>query len=161
MARRTHIAVVVLAASLALASCSSSTKPSTTSPTSAPTSAPASAVPSSTPVGAQKLTLSPSTGLASPATVHVTASGFSPNEALVVTECASKGSSTGPGDCDLQGVKSVTSDSAGQVHTTITAVRGPFGANHITCGPSEACLVSVSQATTSPTQEADAPISFK
>lgn len=159
MAGRARLVFVALAASLALAACSSSAKPAGSAATSAvPSSVPTS---SSAAGGAQKVTLSPSTGLGSPATLHVTASGFSPNEPLVVTECANKGNSTGPGDCDLQGVKSVTSNSSGDVDTTITVVKGPFGTNHITCGPGQACLVSVSQATATPTQEADAPITFK
>jgi hypothetical protein len=92
--------------------------------------------------------------------VLVTASGFSPGESLVVTECAAKGAATGPGDCNLTKVKSVTSDAGGRVSVGFTVTKGPFGANNIVCGPSQGCLVSVSQATPTPTQEADAPISF-
>jgi hypothetical protein len=33
-------------------------------------------------------------------------------------------------------------------------------AEPIVCGPAQACLISVTQATPSPAQEADAPISF-
>jgi hypothetical protein len=92
--------------------------------------------------------------------VQVTASGFSPGAALVVTQCANKGNATGPGDCNLTGIRTVTANSAGQVETQMTVVKGPFGANHIVCGTSRSCLVSVNPATASPTQEADAPISF-
>ena len=84
----------------------------------------------------------------------------SPGEALVVTECAAKGAATGPGDCDLTNMQSVTSDANGELTTQFTVHKGPFGANNIICGPSQACLVSVTQATLSPTQEADARISF-
>ena len=42
----------------------------------------------------------------------------------------------------------------------LTVVRGPFGANKIVCGPKQACLVSVTQASLTPTEEADAPITF-
>jgi hypothetical protein len=106
------------------------------------------------------LTVTPSTGLKSPATVQVMATGFSPNEALVVTQCANKGNSTGPGDCNLAGVQMVTANSAGQVQTQMSVIKGPFGANHIVCSGTQTCLVSVTPATPSPTQEADAPISF-
>jgi hypothetical protein len=92
--------------------------------------------------------------------VLVTASGFSPGEALVVTQCADKGAATGPGDCNLANMKSVTSDAGGRVSVALTVTKGPFGANNIVCGPSQRCLVSVSQATPTPTQEADARISF-
>jgi hypothetical protein len=88
------------------------------------------------------------------------ATGFSPNTPLVVTQCANKGNATGPGDCNLTGIQTVTSDSAGKIDTRMTVVKGPFGANHIVCGSSQSCLVSVNPATINPTQEADAPISF-
>jgi len=35
------------------------------------------------------------------------------------------------------------------------------GANNIVCCAGRACLISVTQATLSPTEEADAPISFR
>jgi hypothetical protein len=98
--------------------------------------------------------------LKSPATVQVMATGFSPNEALVVTECANKGSSTGQGDCNLAGVQMVTANSAGQVQAQMSVIKGPFGANNIVCSSSQTCLVSVTPETASPTQEADAPITF-
>ena len=88
------------------------------------------------------------------------ASGFSPGEALVVTQCAAKGTATGPGDCNLTSMQSITADAGGRVRVEFTVSKGPFGANNIICGPAQACLISVTQATPSPTQEADAPISF-
>ena len=106
------------------------------------------------------MTITPSTGLKSPATVQVTATGFSPNASLVVTQCASRGNATGPGDCNLAGIKTVTANSTGQVTTQMTVIKGPFGANHIVCSSTQSCLVSVNPATPSPTQEADAPITF-
>jgi hypothetical protein len=47
-----------------------------------------------------------------------------------------------------------------RVRVDLTVSKGPFGANKIVCGSAQACLVSVMQATLSPTQEADAPIAF-
>jgi hypothetical protein len=104
--------------------------------------------------------VTPATGLKSGQKALVQASGFSPGESLVVTECAAKGAATGPGDCDLTGIQSVTSDASGQVKVDLTVTKGPFGANNIVCGPAQACLISVTQATPSPTQEADTPITF-
>jgi hypothetical protein len=106
------------------------------------------------------LTVTPSSGLSSPATVRVVATGFSPGEALVVTECANKGSATGPGDCNLAGIKNVTADTAGQVTASFTVIKGPFGTGHIMCATAPGCLVSVSQASLSATEEADAAIRF-
>ncbi|MHB1594739.1 MAG: hypothetical protein ACYCO9_21730 [Streptosporangiaceae bacterium] len=88
------------------------------------------------------------------------ASGFSPAQSLVVTECASKGTATGPGDCDLAGMQSVTSDAGGRVKVEFTVTKGPFGASNIVCGPAQACLISVTQPVPSPTQQANARISF-
>ena len=58
-------------------------------------------------------------------------------------------------------VKMITGDPAvTAVKTELTVRKGPFGANNIVCGPDQGCLVSVTQATLSPTREADTPISF-
>ena len=37
----------------------------------------------------------------------------------------------------------VTANSAGQITTQMTVIKGPFGANHIVCGSTQSCLVSV------------------
>ena len=68
--------------------------------------------------------------------------------------------SPGPGHCNLTGMLSVNSDAAGRVSTRLQVLRGPFGANKIVCGEQQRCLVSVTQASLSPTEEADAPIGF-
>jgi hypothetical protein len=57
-------------------------------------------------------------------------------------------------------VKSITADAGGRVRAEFTVSKGPFGSNNIVCGPAQACLISVTQATPSPAQEAGAPISF-
>jgi neocarzinostatin family protein len=111
-------------------------------------------------VGSQRVTVSPDTGLSSGQHVTVTGSGFSPSEALVVTQCAAKDTATGPGDCNLDGMVMTTSDAGGRVEADLVVVKGPFGANAIVCGPAQPCLVSVTQATPSPTQEADTHIAF-
>jgi hypothetical protein len=138
------------------------TRSPTTTPPPATTTAPATVTPPATATSghAQQVTVTPATGLTAGQHVLVQASGFSPGESLVVTECASKGTATGPGDCDLTSMQGVTADASGRVKVELTISKGPFGANKIVCGPAQACLVSVTQATPSPTREADAPIAF-
>jgi hypothetical protein len=153
------------ALTLLAAGCASSSAPVTRSPTASPptTTAAASAAspsPAATGSAAQHATVTPATGLKSGQKVLVQASGFSPGEALVVTQCAARGTATGPGDCNLTSMQSITADASGHVRVEFTVSKGPFGANNIVCGPAQACLISVTQATPSPTQEADAPISF-
>ena len=152
------------------AGCGSSSAPLTRSPTTTPpppaTTAPAT--PSATATApatatsgqAQQITVTPAAGLKSGQRVRVLASGFSPGESLVITECASKGTATGPGDCNLNAMQGVTADASGRVEVDFTVSKGPFGANNIVCGSAQDCLISVTQATPSPTQEADAPITF-
>ena len=159
---RQWAALALLAA--AAAGCGSNSAPVVRPPTSTPpasTAAPTSAAPSAAPSGqTQHLTVSPATGLTTGQTVLVQASGFSPGESLVATECADKGTATGPGDCNLAAMQSVTSDANGRVTVQLTVTKGPFGANNIVCGPTQACLISVTQPVPSPTQQATAPITF-
>ena len=116
--------------------------------------------PSSVPA-VQEITVTPQRDLPARALVRVQASGFTPNQALVVTECAAKSTATGPGDCNLGGIATVASDAHGAVDLRFSVTRGPFGANRITCSATQPCLISVSQATPSPSEEADAPITFR
>ena len=133
--------------------------PASSAPAPAPTT---SALPTTTPpAGSQAVTVTPDTGLTSGQRITVTGSGFSSNEALVVTQCAAKGASTGPGDCNLGGMATTASDASGHVQVDLVVTKGPFGANAIVCSAAQPCLVSVTQATLSPTEEADAPISFR
>lgn len=105
-------------------------------------------------------TVTPSTGLKDKQLVQVAGSGFTPQEALQVIECADKGNATGPGDCNLASMQSVVSDTSGHVRAQLQVLRGPFGGNSIVCGPKQRCLVSVTQAALVPTEEADVPIQF-
>lgn len=141
-------------AGVLLAACSSS--PSSSKKTTTTTTTTSSSSSKLT----QSMTVSPSSGLHSGETVNVKAKGFSPNEALVVIECAKKGNATQAGDCNLNGLKSVTSTSSGSVSATFNVQKGPFGTKKIVCSSANACIVSVSQATESPTQDATANISF-
>lgn len=132
--------------------------------TAAPTSAaPSTASPSSSAAspGGQTVSISPSTGLSTGTTVHVTGVGFTPNSPLVVNECADKGASTGPGDCNLEGMVATTADATGKVSVDYVVTAGPFGANNIVCGPAQQCLLSISQAVPTPTEEASVSLTFK
>ena len=156
--RRAAAAVlVVLAAGCGGSSSAPLTRSPTTTPPPAVTTAPATATATS---GHQQIMVTPATGLQSGQRVRVQASGFSPGESLVITQCASKGTATGPGDCNLNAMQGVTADASGRVQAGFTVAKGPFGTNNIVCGASQACLISVTQATPSPTQEADATITF-
>lgn len=108
----------------------------------------------------QTMTVSPSRGLKSGETVTVRAAGFSPNQSLVLTECANKGKATGPGDCDLNNLKSVKSNASGDVRATYSVTKGPFGGSKIKCDTPTACILSVTQATENPSQDATAVIAF-
>ena len=134
--------------------------PTTTPPVTATVTATATSSATAASGHGQHVKVTPATGLRSGQQVQVQASGFSPGESLVVTECASKGAATTSGDCNLTSLQGVTADASGQVNVQLTVTKGPFGANKIVCGPAQACLISVTQATPSPTQEADTPIRF-
>ena len=128
-----------------------------TSPTAAP---PSSSTLSTARTGTPSVRVSPATGLHARQKITVSASGFTPGEALTVIECAAKGNATGAGDCYLTGMLAVSADAAGRVATSLNVVRGPFGGNAIVCSAHQPCLISVTQASLSPTEEADTPIAF-
>jgi hypothetical protein len=67
----------------------------------------------------------------------------------------------GLGDCNLDGMGHYHLRRQWPVRANLVVTKGPFGANAIVGGATQPCLVSVTQATPSPTQEADAPISFR
>ena len=159
----TRRVLVATAALVALSACGSGASTIVRPPSEHPTAS-TPATPSSTGSPAprdQHLTVTPSTGLRERQSVLVEGRGFTPGEALVVTECAAKGKKTGAGDCNLSGLISVTSDSSGMVKLHFVVLKGPFGSNNVVCGSKVHCLISVTQATLSPTEEADADISFR
>lgn len=106
------------------------------------------------------MTVTPHSGLRDGQQVRVAAAGFSPDEPLQVIQCADKGNATGPGDCNLTGMLTVSSDASGRVDVRLKVLRGPFGTNRIVCSAHQHCLVSVTQASMQPSEEADAPITF-
>jgi hypothetical protein len=155
------VAAVLIAA--ALSACSSGSSNVVRTPTAqAPSSSSPSSSASTTSAAAGKpaVKVTPATGLQDKQIVLVNASGFSPNEALQVIECADKGTKTGAGDCNLSGMLAVTSDATGNVRAQLRVLRGPFGGNKIVCGSTQHCLVSVTQASLAPTEEADGAIEF-
>jgi hypothetical protein len=154
---RLYPAGTLLALACLLAACSGGSSATNSSTTTTPTSS----SPTSTVKAAQHLTITPATGLNSSETVKLAATGFTPNESLVVTECANKGTATTEGDCYIGStLDTVTADSSGDVNTTFTVLKGPFGTNHIVCSTPTACVVAVTQATPKPTQDATAIVSF-
>jgi hypothetical protein len=154
-------AVVIAAALSACSSGSSNVVRTPTAPAPSTTSAsPSSPSTTSAAAGKPTVTVTPATGLHDKQVVLVKASGFSPNEALQVIECADKGTKTGVGDCNLSGMLAVTSDATGDVRAQLRVLRGPFGGNKIVCGSTQQCLVSVTQASLAPTEEADGAIEF-
>ncbi|HJQ02320.1 MAG TPA: neocarzinostatin apoprotein domain-containing protein [Jatrophihabitans sp.] len=165
--RRWPAAAAVLAV-LVLAACggSSSVVVHTAAPpvhtsSSAPTATVTSGQSNSSPAtGQPSAKVTPATGLADRQRVQVDGSGFTPGESLQVIECADKGTKTGPGDCNLTGMTPTTADGVGRVSVVLTVLRGPFGGNNIVCSAKQPCLVSVTQASLTPSQEADVPIAF-
>lgn len=93
--------------------------------------------------------------------MHVTASGFKPNEqGLGISECADKGDATGEDDCNVPGIRALTSDAKGDTTVDYVVKKGPFGANNIVCSAQQMCLISVSQLVQGPAEEADSGITF-
>lgn len=162
------LATLVLAGGAVVAACGggsvSVVRPGTSSTSAPPTHASSQAVTSTsapaTHAAVQTLVVTPSTRLKSGQAVTVHGVGFTPGEPLQVIQCAAKQQSTGPGDCNLLGMLTTVADATGRVSVRLVVVRGPFGANRIVCDSRRPCLVSVTQASLAPSEEADAPISF-
>jgi hypothetical protein len=120
------------------------------------------------------ITLSASTCLTSGETITVVARHFTPGEAILVLECADKGTTTLNPDCTSP--TEVVADASGTVRATLSVIKGPFpteskhihaapfpitfGANHPTCSTAQPCLVSASEEKASGGAEADAHITF-
>lgn len=93
--------------------------------------------------------------------VTVTATGFSPNQALLALECADKGNKTSQGDCNLSDLVSLSTDSSGTGTARVTVHTGAIGSNMDPCDRSHPCLISVSQATLDPSESATAIVTFR
>jgi len=136
------------------------TPPAATTATSSPASPSTAAPTTGRPAGQPAVQVVPSTELKNGQSVLVRGTGFSPAQPYTVIECAQKGNATGPGDCNVPAMLTVTADAHGVVQTRLRVLKGPFGANGIVCSATQACLISVTQASLSPTQEADRSITF-
>ena len=140
---------------------SSSTASSSTASSSTASSS-ATSAPTTKPVRPPHPTtaVKPAIGLHAGQQVTVVATGFSPGLTLLVVQCADKGQQTGAGDCNLTAAATVHTDATGSATTPLTVTPGPFGSNGIVCSAKLRCLISVTQASPNPTEEADAPIRF-
>jgi len=125
-----------------------------------PVSTSSTPAPTSSLTGKQTIKVVPRTGLKNGQAVHVTATGFSPNETLGVLECVDRGNATGEGDCDISNIKTISSDARGRVVADFVVKTGPIGSNNGSCTKKTPCLISVSQQTLVPTEEASVDISF-
>ena len=151
-------AVVLVAGTLAACGGGGTKKASTTTTLATTTTVPAT---TTTAGSAQKITVTPATGLHDGQTVHITGTGYKPNEQLGVAECADKGDQTGANDCNLGGIKVTNADASGYVTYDFTVAKGPFGGNHIVCGQPTPCLVSVAEAgVASPHEVASMDLAF-
>ena len=103
----------------------------------------------------------PASGLTQGQSVEVTGSGFTPGLSLVVVQCLARGTSTGSGDCNLAALVGTRADPTGRVAVHLTVSKGPFGNPPVLCSSTQRCLVSITEATLTPTEEADTPISFR
>lgn len=160
---------LLLAASLAACDSSGSdvVRPAASGPSAASsppsTPAPVTSGPSSPPStahGQPAVRLTPHAGLHDRQLIQVLGTGFTPGQPYTVVECAQKGAKTGPGDCNLPGMLTATADQDGAVRVRVRVLAGPFGANRIVCSARQPCLISVTQASLSPTEEADGSITF-
>jgi len=145
------------ATTLAGPSPSSGVAPTATTPAEGQTTVSAASTPTSgaeptttltptTVAPAQTESVTPSTGLRDGQVVTVVGKGFTQGSQVIVTECADKGTSTVADDCDLNGSKVASADSAGTVTAQYPVAKGPFGGNKIVCSASQKCLLSITNA---------------
>lgn len=107
-----------------------------------------------------QVTVTPSHHLHDGQIVHVMARGFGPNQSLVTIECVDLGKKTGQNSCNIAGLTAFAVGPAGTGSGSFKVDEGPFGADNLSCTGKHPCIVSVSQATISPTQTASASIDF-
>lgn len=139
--------------------------PASVPPTSStPTAAAPSALSPSTTAGPPRhpvAVVQPAAGLVEGQRVTVTGRGFSPGLALVVVQCLNRGTATGSADCNLSQLVNAQADASGRVTAHLLVSKGPYGTPPLQCSSAHPCLVSITEAKLQPTEEADAPISFR
>jgi Neocarzinostatin family len=99
--------------------------------------------------------ITPAEGLADGDTVTIEASGFEPNLALGLTQCADENDpdqgieTTGADQCNLRAIGQVTSDADGRVSTTYAVAAGQNMIDNtaagVTCDATHDCVVSVGE----------------
>lgn len=157
MRRSWRMAIVAVSiASLAFAACGDDDDDEgADDTTTAPTEAPVDDTTTTTEPEATgpTMTVEPSEGLTDGQTVTVSATGFVASDRVIFGEtalginlCVDKGDATGAGDCNLGGIVAPVVDAEGNVPPTeFTVVKGPFGANNVTCGVDGPCVISVGE----------------
>jgi hypothetical protein len=110
-----------------------------------------------TPQWHQRASVTPSSGLHDGQTVRVTGSGFTPNKTLGIVECIDRGPGTGPADCNIPSILTVSADATGTVVADFVVTKTPTA--DTACGPTT-CVVSVTELSLQPTEAGSAPISF-
>lgn len=162
--RGSRAGTLVAAALVSLAAaCSGSSDQVVRPPSSSAPTASSTPTPAQTSAGPrqQVAVAHPATGLVEGQSITVTGRGFSPGKGLVVVECLDRGTATGSGDCNMSALVSAQADAKGDVTAQLKVSKGPFGNPPVLCSQAHPCLVSITEAALSPTEEADAPIAFR
>ena len=114
------------------------------------------------------ITVTPSTNLADGQTVTVRGAHFKPGVSVIIVECVNHGANTQNTDCTgnggLFGIPPGFTPSASGTFTQTFVVHKSFsgiGGGSNTCSSSSPCIISVTEATNNPSEEADAPIRFR
>jgi hypothetical protein len=95
----------------------------------------------------QTITFKPGNGLYNGEDIHIVATGMPPGLMYTADECTAEG----PFDaahCDKGGFRAARGDASGTVTIDYTALKGPFGGKHITCGAPGSCELVIVGATT-------------
>lgn len=114
------------------------------------------------------ITVTPSTNLADGQTVTVRGAHFKPGVSVIIVECVNHGANTQNTDCTgnggLFGIPPGFTPSASGTFTRSFVVHKSFsgiGGGSNTCSSSSPCIISVTEASNNPSEEADAPIRFR
>lgn len=113
------------------------------------------------------ITVTPSTNLAEGQTVTVRGARFKPGVSIIIVECVNHGANTQNTNCTgnggLFGIPPGFTPSANGTFTKTFVVHKSFsgiGGGYNTCSSSSPCIISVTEASQNPSEEADAPIRF-
>lgn len=114
------------------------------------------------------ITVVPSTGLTNGQTVTIHGTHFKPGVSIIIVECVDKGANTQQTNCTggsgLFGIPAGFRPAADGTFTRKFVVHKSFsgiGGGYNTCSSSSPCIISVTEPTNNPTEEADAHIYFR